>query len=87
MKLKQKLEFVDMGDEIVAVPVGDNAGEMHGILKVNKEGKEILSLLAEQKDENAIIDTLCKEYNTDYDELSKMVLAFIHKIRDIGIVE
>ena len=85
--MRQKFEFVDMGDEIVAVPVGENAGEMRGVLKVNKEGKEILSLLEEQKDENTIIDTLSKKYDTDRAIISEYVLKFMKQIKDIGIIE
>lgn len=85
--MRQKFEFVDMGDEIVAVPVGENAGEMRGVLKVNKEGKEILSLLEEKKDENTIIDTLSKKYDTDRAIISEYVLKFMKQIKDIGIIE
>ena len=37
MKLKYTFEAVDMGDEIIFVPVGDKASEVHGVLKLSKK--------------------------------------------------
>ena len=48
MKLNYTFEFVDLDDEIIMVPIGANAEQVHGVLKVNKTGQEIISLLAEQ---------------------------------------
>ena len=51
MKLKYVFETVDMGDEYIAVPVGRNANQMRGILKLNKSGSEILECLSKETTE------------------------------------
>ena len=51
MKLKYELTFVEIADEIAAVPVGDGAEEFHGIIKCNDSMKEMLELLAEETTE------------------------------------
>ena len=48
MKLKYEFTTTELGDEIIAVPVGDNAREFSGVLNLNSSAAAILKLL--QKD-------------------------------------
>ena len=45
MKLKNTFESVDMGNEIIMVPVGKSAEQVQGVLKLNAEGLEIMNML------------------------------------------
>ena len=58
MKLKCTFDFVDMGDEIIAVPIGPNSDEIGGVFKLNKEGMEILKLLNDGLSREEVIDHL-----------------------------
>ena len=86
MKLKYTFEAVDMGDEIVCVPVGEGASEMHGVLKINKEGQEILELLKEETTEEQIVNTLAAKYQNDRTVLIEYVRNTIDSLRGAGLI-
>ena len=86
MKLKYTLETVDMGDEIIVIPIGEGASEVHGILKINKEGREILDLLKEDTTEETIIFTLSKKYENDHKELERYVHKAIEMLSSNGLL-
>ena len=39
MRLKHFFETIDMGDEIIMVPVGASAQQVHGVIKLNESGR------------------------------------------------
>ena len=50
MRLKYHFEFTDVENEIIAVPVGEGANDIHGVLKLNPTGKEIMELVYLEED-------------------------------------
>lgn len=86
MKLGCSFEFVDMGEEIIAVPVGENANLVRGVLKLNKEGKEIIELLQSNISREQIVNTLSEQYTTDKNVLLAYVNETIKAIRDAGLL-
>lgn len=87
MKLKYTLEAVEMGEESVAVPVGDGAKQMHGVLRLNREGVEILSLLKEETTEEAIVRALAARYDNSPEELAAMVRRAVDALRVSGLLD
>lgn len=87
MKLKYIFETVDMGDEFIAVPVGDNAEQIHGVLKLNKAGNEILSLLNNDTTEEQIVELLSEKYENNNKELTAYVNKFIRFLQDNDMLE
>jgi hypothetical protein len=86
MKLKYSFEMVDMGEEIVAVPVGNGANQIHGILKLNKEGKEIFDMIVDGMTEETIIDSLALKYDNKREMLAESVQKFITKLNEAGVL-
>ena len=87
MKLKYRFEIVDMGDETVFVPVGKNAKEVHGVLKLNSSGKEIVSLLVNDTTEESIVNMLTEKYGNEHEELVSYVHNTIAYLRKAGLIE
>ncbi len=87
MKLKFSVEPVDMGSEIIAVPVGPGAQQLHGVLKLNQEGCEILSLLASETTEADIVQALSARYENNREELAAMVGRFLGVLRENGLLD
>lgn len=87
MKLKYIFESVDMGDEIILVPVGEGANHVQGILKMNKEGLEIVKLLKTEISENQIVDLLSKKYVNDKETLLEYVHTVIKELTQAGVLE
>lgn len=87
MKLKYELEIVNMGDEMIAVPVGENANQLHGVLKINKEGGEILELLKQGTSEKEIVECLAKKYENNIDNLQTLVHSFIERLQTYELLD
>ena len=86
MKLKYDFETVEMGDEIIMVPIGKSAEKIHGIIKLNKEGQEIVNLLLCNTNENEIVHQLIKKYSEEKN-LDKYVHEVIVTLRQNDLIE
>ena len=86
MKLKYNFEYVDMGEEIVCVPVGKNANAVHGVLKLNKEGQEIVSLLEQDTSVEMITSQLATKYENDKESLLEYVNNVIDTLRAVNLL-
>ena len=86
MKLKCSFEFVEVGDETVAVPEGENAKSVNGVLKLNKEGLEIFSMLEKETSEAEIVDTLAGKYKNSRESLAAYVRNLLETLRSNGLI-
>lgn len=86
MRLKYELDMVDMGDKVIAVPVGDGSNDIQGVFKLNKSGKEIVSLLKTCDSEEAVVRELEKKYDGSTKDIEGYVHGFILKLQELGVV-
>ena len=86
MKLKYSFETVDMGEEIIMVPVGNNARNSTGVLKLNREGKEIVDCLNTNMTEEMIIEKISSKYENDPSEIREYVHKAIAKLNEAGLL-
>ncbi len=87
MKLKCSFEMVNIDDEIIAVPCGKGADKITGVLKMNKEGGEILGLLQNDISEEEIIEKIVSKYDNDIETISKYVRSFVYKLKKDNLIE
>jgi len=87
MKAKYVFEKMELNEEIVAVPVGQNADEFHAVLNLNEEAMRILELLQEETTEHDIIIQLLTEYDITEEKLKPLVHAYIDQLRQEGLLE
>ncbi len=88
MKLKYEFEVMDMGDEFVAVPVGDRAEELHGMLRLNADAAEMLELIRTNDTPEAVLEILCTRYpKENKDDLGKAVCDYLNQLLHAGILE
>lgn len=87
MKSKYLFEKMELDDEIVAVPVGDGASELHAVLNLNEEAMRILELLQEETTEQDIVSQLLREYEGSEEEIRPLVHAYIDQLREEGLLE
>lgn len=86
MKLKYEFETTELGDEIIAVPVGDNAMGFKGVLKLNPSAAAILRLLKEDTTVEQVVSSLVEEYEGGKEELTAFVEKFVGKLEDEGLL-
>lgn len=77
---------MELEGNIVAVPVGDNASELHAVLNLNEEAMRILELLQEETTEQNVVRKLLNEYSCTEEEIYPMVHSFIEQLREEGLL-
>lgn len=87
MKSKYTFEKMELDGQIVAVPVGENASDLHAVLNLNEEAVSILECLKEETTEQEIVKKLLTEYEGTEEALLPMVHAFIEQLRQEGLIE
>ena len=87
MRLRYKFSMMDMGGEIAAVPVGKNAQEFRGMLKVNDVSAEILKLLEEDTTPEKVHASLKEKYPDSTDrEIGEQLAAFLNRLIREGLL-
>ena len=86
MKLKYTFEMMEIDDQQMAVPVGDGAQEMHGILKLNKSAAAILELLKEDTTEEQIVQGMLERFDGPEDEIKACVHDYIAELEEAGLL-
>ena len=87
MKLKYEFETVELDGEIMAVPVGDNATELHGLLRLNETAADIIELLRNETDVEAVTDGLLQKYEGEREAIAAYVRQFVAQLTELGVVE
>ena len=68
----------------VLVPTGDSSQSFHGIVRLNESAAFIVSKLASDTTEEAIVEALGKEYEGTTEEFTASVRATVEKLREVG---
>lgn len=86
MRLKYTFEKMELNGQIVAVPVGDNADDYHGVVRMNETANAIFDLLAEDTTEEVIVEAMEKEYDVSKEILVADVKHYVQKFRKKGML-
>ena len=86
MKLKYRFEMMSLEDQMVAIPVGEEAGEFLGVVKLNETAAFIFNLLKDEITEETIIDALDKVYNVPREKLTNDVRRAINEFQEKGLL-
>lgn len=87
MKLKYNFETMEMDDQVVAIPVGDDAGtDFRGIVKLNESGAVIFDLLREETTVEEVVEALAKDYDTPKEEIRRHVREFVDYLAGQGVL-
>lgn len=86
MKLRYEFELMELDDQLVAVPIGEESHEYQEVIMLNESAGRIFGLLQDGVDEDAIVDIMLKEYNTSKDNLVLAVHKCINEFRKKGLL-
>lgn len=87
MKLKYRFMTTTVGDECVAVAVGENSQEFNGMIKLNKEGADIISLLSDEIELDELVNSLIDKYqDTSREEIVDLVKDFINQLEAANLL-
>jgi len=86
MKLKYKMEIVDIDGSPTAVPAG-GGDEFRGVLRMNDTAAAILKLLADETTEEKIVSALKAEYEVSEEQLRASVAKILNSLREHQLLE
>ena len=87
MKIKYDFETTELGDQIVAVPVGDGARDFKGVITVNASGAAILERLRKETTVEEITASLMEEYEGTKEALMASVEKMVVRLRSEGLLD
>ena len=87
MKLRYELSVMEMDGEYMAVPVGENAEQFNGMLRMNDVSAEILDLLKEDTTPETVHRILRERYpDSDDREIGEQLAAFLNQLVREGLL-
>ena len=88
LKLKEGWVLTTLADEHIAVPVGGNAADFKGVVRLNETGRDVWNGLAEGMDEAAIAEKLVQDYEgVTADKAREDVRKVIDALQAEGLLE
>ncbi|MBR3811296.1 MAG: PqqD family protein [Agathobacter sp.] len=88
MKIKEGFVLREVMGQSVAVPVGENSKQFHGMIKLNATGAEIWKDLEKGLTKEQIAQRIADEYESiELEEALLKVEQFLKKLEDAGITE
>ena len=86
MKLNYQFEITDVAGDLIAVPVGDGAEKLHGVLTLNETAADLLRLLASDTDEDALVSAMREKYEGDEKEIRAFIHGYLDELRGMGLL-
>ena len=92
MKLAVEMAIMNMDGEITAVAVGEDSGKFHGMLRLNEEAADIITILNMSRIHNGIsFNNLVKSLQTKYinttpEEIAKFTEEFLERLYQEGLL-
>ena len=88
MKIKSNYVIKTIGEEIVVVPVKDEAVRFNGIITLNKTGKFLFQSLQENSlTKNELLALVLDKYDVEEEVASKDLEAFIEVCKESDLLE
>lgn len=87
MKIKKGFCVRRVGDENIAVPVGEFGKSFHGMIKLNETGNFLWNFFTKEHTAEEAVQALCGEYDVDGETARKDVERFVSVLQENGFVE
>ncbi|MBR2992946.1 MAG: PqqD family peptide modification chaperone [Clostridiales bacterium] len=91
MRLAVEMAIMDMDGEISAVAVGEDNSKFHGMLRLNDEAADIITILNMCRDDGISFNCLVKSLQTKYtdstlEELAEFTKEFLKQLWQEGLL-
>ena len=87
MKKSNRFEIVDVSDEYMAVPVGEEAENFKGVVALSEPAAFLLKNMEECKSKEELIELVLREYDVDRATVTSDVDKIIQTFLDIGLID
>ena len=86
MKLKYEFCINQMGDEFVAVPLGNSVVDFNGILKLNEVAAFIVEQLNSDVEYDALVETVAKRFDSNIQDAKENVDYIVSGLKDANLL-
>ena len=86
MKLKPDFQIVQMADDYMLVPTGDQIDSFNGTVILNEVSAFLLDQLKEDLEKEDLVERLVMEFDVDPATAREDVNAAVEKMEQIGIL-
>lgn len=73
--------------ETVAIPSGDSAHRLSGLLALNESGKFLFELLQSERSEDDLVHAMTDTYDVDFATAKQDVTDFLSLLRENALLE
>ena len=86
MRVKDGFVLREVAGQTMVIATGEASKDFHGMIKLNKTGKEIWQGLQAGETEAQIVEKLQEKFEVESEKASEDVKAFIHKMEEMGFL-
>ena len=86
MRIRNGFELVNVAEEHLIIPVGDNTNDIQGIVVLNDAAAFLLENLQHDFSTDKAVDLLTCYYNVEHDKASNDVNEMIKSLIKIGVL-
>ena len=86
MKLNRSFEIVQVADDWLAVPVGELARSLRGIVALSEGAAYLMQHAPEECSEEELVQMLLDEYDVDAEAARADVRGLVEKLRELGLI-
>ena len=88
MKVKKDYVIKTIGEDIVVVPIKNEAVRFNGIITLNKTGKFLFELLQKESlTEDILLEKMLDKYDVDIKKAKKDIEGFIEILRKNNLLD
>ena len=87
MKLHGEFILRQVLDDVLAIPVGQTALNMNGMILLNDVSKVIWNCLKEETSVEAIVNAITDAFEVSAEEAEADIQEFLNKMRNAGLLE
>ena len=87
MRIVSGFNIREVLDEIIAVPGGEAAKELSGIISLNEVGKFLFQQLNQEQTEQSLVAALVEEYEVDPITAQTDVKEFLDHLRKFNLIQ
>lgn len=81
-----EFEIVEISGEYMAIPLGETARSIKGIVGLNDASAFLLRKMETHRTEQELVHMLCSEFNVDESTAQRDVHSFVDKMQSIGVI-
>lgn len=87
MKIIDGIILTDVGSDWVAVPIGEAAKVLHGIVRLNDTAKFVWDELAKGCTQDELVERMLAAYDVDEAKAKNAVAKVVSQLKDAGLIE